>query len=98
MAQAKDVAMATQKNRIVLRGGLDFVTERYDEVTVALVDANGCLEVQQKVTGSFLSPTAEPPNVVKSLTGPTRRLFGQVRKLLGGKCAVFYAGSVAPPK
>ncbi len=98
VAQAKDVAMATQKNRIVLRGGLDFVSERYDEVTVALVDANGCLEVQQKVTGSFLSPKEEPPNVVKSLTGPTRRFFGKVRRLLGGKCAVFYAGSVAPPK
>ncbi|MGO9995284.1 MAG: AsmA family protein [Steroidobacteraceae bacterium] len=98
VAQAKDVAMATQKNRIVLRGGLDFVTEHYDEVTVALVDATGCLEVQQKVTGSFLSPQAEPPNVVKSLSGPTRHILGQVRNLLGGKCTVFYAGSVAPPK
>jgi uncharacterized protein involved in outer membrane biogenesis len=98
VAQAKDVAMATQKNRIVLRGRLDFVTDSYDEVTVALVDAKGCLEVQQKVRGPFLSPTVEPPNVVKSLTGPTRRMLGQVRKLLGGKCAVYYAGSVAPPK
>ena len=98
VAQAKDVAMATQKNRIVLRGGLDFVTEHYDEVTVALVDARGCLEVQQKVTGSFLSPKAEPPNVVKSFAGPTRHILGQVRNLLGGKCTVFYAGSVAPPK
>jgi len=30
VAQARDVAMATQENRIALIGGLDFVSGRYD--------------------------------------------------------------------
>jgi uncharacterized protein involved in outer membrane biogenesis len=97
VASAQDVAMATTKNRIALHGGLDFVTGRFDDVTVALVDAEGCAEVRQRVTGPFLAPVVEQPSVLKSLTGPTRRLVGRVRTLLGGKCEVFYAGSVAPP-
>ena len=97
VAHAEDVAMATNKNRITLKGGLDFVTGRFDDVTVALVDAKGCAQVRQRVTGPFLAPVVEQPNVLKSLTGPTRRLLGRVRTLLGGTCEVFYSGSVAPP-
>jgi uncharacterized protein involved in outer membrane biogenesis len=97
VAHAKDVALATRKNRIALKGSLDFVTGRFAEVTVAVVDAQGCAVVQQRVSGPFLAPKVEPPSVLKSLAGPTRRLLGRVRRLLGGRCTVFYAGSVAPP-
>jgi AsmA-like protein len=96
LAQARDVAMATQKNRIALKGGLDFVSGRYDEVVVAVIDAKGCAKVQQKVHGPFMNPVVEKPNVLGALTGPTRTLLRQARSLLGGKCDVFYAGSVAP--
>jgi AsmA protein len=98
VAHAQDVAAATKKNRIALRGGLDFVTGRFDDVTVALVDAKGCPQVRQRVTGPFLAPVVEQPSVLKSLTGPERRLIGRVRTLLGKKCDVFYSGSVAAPK
>jgi hypothetical protein len=97
VAQARDVAMATRANRIALQGGLDFVSGRYDEVTVAVIDAKGCARVQQKVHGPFLNPVVEKPSVLGALTGPTRTLLRQARSLLGGKCAVFYAGSVAAP-
>jgi hypothetical protein len=97
VAHAQDVAMATAKNRIALKGSLDFVTDRFDDVTVALIDARGCPQVQQKVRGPFLKPEVEPPSVLKSLTGPTRRLLARVKGLLGGKCEVFYAGAVAAP-
>jgi AsmA family/AsmA-like C-terminal region len=97
VAQARDVAMATRVNRIALRGSLDFVNGRYDEVTVAVIDAKGCVRVQQKVHGPFMNPVVEKPSVLRTLTGPTRTLLRQARSLLGGKCALFYAGSVAPP-
>jgi len=41
VAHAQDVAMATNKNRIALKGGLDFVNRRFDDVTVTLLDAKG---------------------------------------------------------
>jgi AsmA protein len=97
VAHARDVAMATRANRIALQGGLDFVSGRYDQVTVAVVDAKGCVRVQQKVHGPFLNPVVEKPSALGTLTGPTRTLLRKAGRLLGTKCAVFYAGSVAPP-
>ena len=38
-AQAQDVAMVTDENRIALQGRLNFVNETFDDVIVALIDA-----------------------------------------------------------
>ena len=98
VAQAQDVAMVTSKNRVALQGGLDFVEGQFDDVTVALIDQNGCVEVQQRVSGAFRHPVVEKPGIVKSLTGPALELLKKGRDLFpGGECEVFYAGSVAPP-
>jgi AsmA protein len=99
VAQARDVAMATNQNRIALHGRLDFVNERFDDVTMALIDAKGCVTVRQKITGSFQKPVVEKPNILMSLTGPARKLLKKGRDLFPGReCEVFYAGSVAPQK
>ena len=99
VAQAQDVAMATKERRVALRGGLDFVNERFNDVTVALIDAGGCAEVRQKIRGPFLKPVVEKPSTLTSLAGPALKLLKKGRKLLPGKeCDVFYAGLVAPPK
>ncbi|HTJ08603.1 MAG TPA: AsmA family protein [Candidatus Binataceae bacterium] len=97
VAQAKDVAMATKENRIALQGGLDFVNGRFKNVMVAVIDAQGCPRVQQKIHGSFSKPEVERPSILTSLSGPARKLLGQAKSLFGGHCDVFYAGSVAPP-
>ena len=98
VAQARDVAMATNEYRIALKGSLDFVNERFNDVTVAVVDEKGCAKVRQKIRGSFGKPVVEKVNVLQSVAGPVLKLFKQAKKLFGGKCEVFYAGSVAPPK
>jgi AsmA protein len=99
VAQARDVAMATNQNRIALHGRLDFVNERFDDVTMALINAKGCATVRQKIQGSFQKPVVEKPNILKSLTGPARKLLKKGRDLFpGGECEVFYAGSVASPE
>jgi AsmA protein len=98
VAQARDVAMATKENRIALKGELDFVDGRFKEVTVALIDAQGCAKVQQKIRGPFARPEVEKQNALTSLAGPALSLLRQAKSLFGGKCDVFYAGSVAPPR
>jgi uncharacterized protein involved in outer membrane biogenesis len=97
VARAQDVALATNQHRIALQGGLDFVNERFDDVTVALIDAQGCPRVQQTIRGSFQNPVVERPSVLTSLAGPALHLFKQATDLFRGRCAVFYAGAVAPP-
>lgn len=102
VARSQDVAMATNENRVALQGGLDFVNQRFDHVTVALIDDQGCIRAQQKIHGDFKKPVLAKPSTFKSLSGPVVRLLKQVGKLFpagaGGACEVFYAGSVAPPK
>lgn len=99
LAQAKDVALATKEYRVALQGGLDFVHEQFQAVTVALLDAEGCATVRQSIRGGFQNPVVDQPSVLKTLTGPVRKLFKMGRDLFpGGECEVFYAGSVAPPK
>jgi AsmA protein len=98
VAQAQDVAMATNQNRIVLIGKLDFVNEQFDDMTMALIDAQGCAKVRQKIRGTFRKPVVEKPGVLKSLAGPALKLLKKGRDIFpGGECEVFYAGSVAPP-
>lgn len=99
VARSQDVAMATNQNRVALRGGLDFVNERFDDVTVALIDDKGCIRVKQTIHGAFKKPVVEKPSTLKALSGPVVKLFKQVGRLFpGGECEVFYAGSVASPK
>jgi AsmA protein len=99
VARAQDVAMATNENRVALHGALDFVNERFEHLTVALIDAKGCATVRQKIHGPFQKPVVEKPSILKSLTGPVFKLLKKGRELFSdGECEVFYAGSVAPPK
>jgi len=99
VAQAQDVVMATNKNRIALKGGIDFVNQRFNDVTVAVIDAKGCAKVRQKIHGSFQKPVVEKPNILKALTGPAVTLLKKGRELLpNGECKAFYTGSVMPPK
>lgn len=97
VAHATDVAMATDKNRVAMQGGLDFATGRFDDVTIGLIDDQGCATAKQKVRGPFSEPEVEKPHILGTLTGPARALIREARNLFGGECEVFYAGSVAPP-
>jgi AsmA protein len=99
VAQAQDVAMATNENRVALKGGLDFVTGQFNDVTVALIDDKGCAKVQQKIYGSFEKPVVEQPNILESLAGPALELLKKGTDIFtGGECEVFYTGSITPPK
>jgi len=96
VAHAQDVAMATNENRLAMKGALDFVNRDFDDVTVAILDLKGCARVEQKIRGPFNKPEVEMPKVFASLTGPISNLIGKAKKLFGAKCVVFYEGSVAP--
>ncbi len=99
IAQARDVAMTTKENRVALKGRINFIDERFEDVTMALINARGCARVQQKIRGPFGKPVVEKPNVLIALAGPALKLLRQARELVtGGTCEVFYTGSVPAPK
>jgi AsmA protein len=100
VAEATDCALATHHNRIALKGRLDLVRERYDNVTVALLDDKGCAMLKQSISGSFRKPEISAVNVAVSLAGPFSNLYSKAKRLVqGGTCEVIYNGSVQqPPK
>lgn len=94
VAHAEDVALATAANRLAVRGRLDLVNERFDEVVIAAVDEKGCPKLRQTMRGPFRDPTFDKPSVLAALAGPAVRLLKAVT-FTG--CEVFYNGSVPPP-
>jgi AsmA protein len=99
MARAVDVALATHRNRIAFTGRINLVEERFEDVTLALIDEKGCARLKQRIRGPLNKPVVEKPNILFSLAGPALNLLKQAGELiLGEKCDAFYRGSVAPPR
>ena len=100
MADATDCALATHHYRVALKGKLNLVGEQYDNVIVALLDDKGCAKFKQGISGPFGSPRVGAVSAVKSLAGPFSSLYRKAKRFIqGGKCDVFYNGSVQqPPK
>jgi hypothetical protein len=98
VADATDCALATLHNRVALEGKLDLVSERYDNVIVALLDDKGCAMFKQSVSGPFLKPHVSAVSAAGSLAGPFSNLFRKAKRFVqGGKCKVIYNGSVQQP-
>ena len=99
LAAATDVALASKKHRIALKGGLDLINERFVDTTIAVLDKGGCAVYSQKVSGPFRNPHTEKASMVKSLAGPLLNVLDNARKFLQDEeCPVFYSGSVAHPE
>jgi hypothetical protein len=99
VAEAKDVALTTKKNRIAMVGKLDFVNEKFIDVTMAVLDKKGCAVVSQEMLGSFSKPEIKTMNTIQALMGPVVGVIDSTTKtLLMKKCKVFYTGSLEQPK
>jgi uncharacterized protein involved in outer membrane biogenesis len=99
IAEARDVALASKKQRIAMKGGLNFINERFVDVTVAVLDKRGCAVYSEKVHGPFHKPQIEKESIFKSIAGSVLKPLGNAWKFIQGeKCTVFYSGSVAQPE
>jgi uncharacterized protein involved in outer membrane biogenesis len=99
IAEARDVALASKKQRIAMKGGLNFINERFVDVTVAVLDKHGCSVYSEKVHGPFREPQIEKEGIFKSIAGSVLNPLEDAWKFIQGKeCTVFYSGSVAQPE
>ena len=98
VADATDCALATRHNRVALKGKLDLVNERYENVIVALLGDKGCVKYEQSISGPFSSPQIGAVSSVESLAGPISDLYRKAKRFVqGGECEVFYDGAVQQP-
>lgn len=99
VAIAEDVAIATRRNRLAVKGRLDLVKEKYEDVIVALINERGCAALTQKIYGSLNNPQFQKTTVLQSAVGSVLSLIGKGGKFLpGAQCEAFYTGSVDHPK
>ncbi len=99
IAQARDVALTSKNQRIAMQGGLNLISERFVDVTIAALDKRGCAVYSEKVHGPFRNPQIEKENIFESIAGSLINPFKDGWKFLQGEaCTVFYAGSVIHPK
>ncbi|MFO7559551.1 MAG: AsmA family protein [Desulfobacterales bacterium] len=98
IASAIDCALATQHNRVALIGNLNLISERYNDVTVALLDDKGCAKFKQSISGSLGSPEISAVSMFQSLGEPIFNLYRQTKRFVqSDSCEVFYKGSVRQP-
>ncbi len=90
----QDVAFRTEKNRIAANGWLNFTTDSL-ELTIALLNKNGCSIFSQDLCGSFGEPKTGDIKVVGTILAPVTNLLDDV---FGSDCEVFYDGSVKHPE
>jgi len=98
VAEAHDVAFTTPKNRFAVAGKLDFVHNRFEDLSVAVLNAKGCAVSRQRIHGDFDKPQVDPPSPPLSVLGPIFSLLKKPFEMLrGGECTVYYRGSVEQP-
>jgi uncharacterized protein involved in outer membrane biogenesis len=99
IAEANDVTLASKKQRIAMKGKLNFIDERFVDVTVAVLDKRGCAVFSEKVHGPFREPQIEKESVFKSIAGSVLNPLEDAWKFIQDEeCTVFYSGSVAQPE
>ncbi len=96
-----DVAFSTKKNRIAAKGVLNFITSRYENVRVAVLNKAGCATIVQRIDGSFSHPKVKVGrSVAKNIINKIGSFFRKLEKAVGikkAKCKIFYKGVVKQP-
>ena len=88
---AEDVAFSTQRNRVAVKGSLDMPNEEFKNVTIAIVDSDGCIVNSETVNGPFNNPEVKDAGILeRTVIRPLKRMFED-------ECELFYDGSVQHP-
>jgi AsmA protein len=104
IANLTDVAMATGKNRVAVKGKLDLVNEKFLGVQLGVMDARNCAKYSQSIQGTFAKPSIKvDESMVNTAVNMATSLFSKFsgavapKKQDNSKCTVFYNGVVKQP-
>jgi AsmA protein len=88
---ARDVAFSTQRNRVAVKGSLDIPNKRFDNVIIAIVDAEGCIVNSETADGPFDNPEVKEAGVLE------RTVIRPLKRMFKADCEFFYDGAVKHP-
>ena len=106
IVKLSDVAVATGKNRVALKGRLDIVRQRFLDMKFGVLNSKNCASFSQTIQGTFTKPKVKMDaasiestvNMATSLLGAFGVKTPKILKKKEGKCKVFYNGMVKQPK
>jgi len=97
VANSQDVAFSTSKYRLCLTGGLNYATNSYSDVTISLINRDGCAAISQKIDGQFLNPETKSNKYGGMVSGSIENLWKDLSKPFRSACTPVYTGSVEHP-
>jgi hypothetical protein len=97
--RTEDVAMATPKHRLAVRGSVDLRPGGPIDLQIAILDPDGCARYQENVGGTAADLRVRQSGVVvKGVIGPVKSVVGNLLDAVSGGCqAPFYRGEVPHP-
>lgn len=97
IAEAKDCALATKKNRVAFAGKIDLVQGVYQDAAIAVLDERGCSRYTEKLSGPVGGRRSIGKSTMKAIASPFVGLFQKIHHAFDRDCDVFYSGSVQHP-
>ena len=97
LAEAKDCALATKKNRVAFAGKIELVQGVYQDAAIAVLDKRGCSRYTEKLSGPVGGRQPVAKRTMKALAGPVVGFFQRIHHAFDRNCDVFYSGSVPQP-
>lgn len=93
-AVAKDVAVKTSKNIIVLKGAINLSNKKFDDIQIAVLDKNRCAKFMQSFEGDLNKNDIKlKENVASTFLSPLTGIFESAGKLFND-CKPFYSGNI----
>lgn len=100
MVHTEDVAVATSRHRLAVKGTVSTKEKGSIALQIATVDAKGCAKYMEQIGGTNTNPQVNQAGaVVKGVINPITSLLGKVAQTISTGCdKPFYAGKVPAPK
>ncbi|MEA1898036.1 MAG: AsmA-like C-terminal region-containing protein, partial [Bacteroidota bacterium] len=92
--ELSDVAFATEKNRIAVKGWYNTISDSLD-ITIGVVNPKGCEILSQQVYGHLKSPELGSVKIISKLFAPVSNIF---KDKSGDDCDPFYTGKLKHPE
>ncbi|MCP3849767.1 MAG: AsmA family protein [Gammaproteobacteria bacterium] len=99
IANMDDVAFATKKYRLAMKGKINIKTKHFVNFNISTVDKQGCSVYNEEIKGSLDSPEVKKVNVlVSGVINPINSILSKVKNPLNLHCKTpFYSGVVEAP-
>ena len=98
-AETTDVAVSTVKHRVAMKGKINLVSERYENLMIGVIDGKGCSTLKQTLNGPLTKPKIDTKEALLNAATAVGGLFGikVPQPKQAAQCDNFYSGSVPAP-